>query len=606
MNILGVSYGYHDASAALVVDGSLVFASAEERHSRVKHDPSFPSSAIDQALKHAGLKPSDIDAVAFHEDPINKLSRSMVSSLSGWPFSFSSFAATAQEAIQNSFWVAADIATHLGIDSKVVHSVPHHLSHTAMAFHGAQCSAAAVMTIDAVGEWTCSTITKVKKTPKGTQYQLCHASPFPHSLGLFYSAFTAFLGFRVNHGECSLMALASFGEPRFKDEVEALLHVTKDGTHQLNLDYFDFSSAKNLPINARFIQSFGAPRPFKSPLVFSAFGDATDTPCEDQRRYADVASSVQYVTTAAVAAYAAKAHKETGLKTLAYGGGVALNCVANAALLRQGRFERVSIPTDPGDGGGAAGAALALSDKLDAPSKTQVAIGPFLGSIADADSAESILGALSPEKWHRFSLLSPQPLAADGLKWERLSDPAELIARAIALIASGGLLAWVQGRFESGPRALGGRSILARADDISVAQRLSKRVKLRAGFRPYAASMTQGAAERLLFLEPGGDYRKMQTAAKVRPEHAHHIAAAMHIDQTTRPQVVSPTEQPHFHALLVASGKAMGEEVLLNTSLNEQGEPLVASAIDAIAMFARTDLDALVINDLFISKERNA
>ena len=603
MRVLGLSSGYHDASAALVVDGELVFSAAEERFSRIKHDPTFPHQAIEAALAAGGIEGKQLDAVAFHEDPINKLSRALATSLDRWPRSFPTFFKSAKEAISTTFWVRADIANALDIPLRRVHFAPHHMSHTAYAFRSSGLREAAVMTLDAVGEWTCSTIVHARHDGSHPSYELVDSSPFPHSVGLFYSAFASFLGFKVNEGEASVMALASFGEPRFREQVQQVLRVDADGAHHLDLSYFDFRGDTELPLTKRFLEVFGAPRDFKGSLPFDAMDAAAPVPDPDAQRFADIAASVQAVCEEAVLAYGARAARLTGATHLCYGGGVALNCVANQRLRQAGIFEGVHIPPDPGDGGGAAGAALLIHDRM-GPSTTTVAFGPYRGGTDKHEETLAILPHLTPNHWHPFSLLAPTPLKAGQVGHELIEDEDALITRGVQTLERGLAVGWVQGRFESGPRALGARSILLRPDDLGAARRLSKRIKLRAPFRPYAASMTDTAARACLDDAAPEGLRWMQYAAKVRPAARDGLQGACHADGTTRPQVLTEEDNPLFYRLLQACGRAWGQEAVLNTSFNERGDPMVADGLDALASFARTELDALAIGPLWVWKER--
>lgn len=595
MRVLGLSSNYHDASAALVVDGEVVFAAAEERYSRQKHDPTFPIHAIRACLAAGGLAAQDLDLVAYHEDPVTKLSRTLATSLSRWPLSFPTFFKSAREAVTSGLWIKADIATALGISPKQVVYAPHHMSHAAHAFLTGPYEEAAVMTLDAVGEWTSSAIFKARHRDGRMEMEAVDVSPFPHSVGLFYSAFTSFLGFRVNDGECSTMALASFGRPRFEEQVAEVLRVHADGSHELDLDYFDFRGDTDLPITDKMVRVFGEPRHFKAPIELSALGTLGEGD-----RYADIAASVQAVTEKAVLAWAARALERTGAPALCYAGGVALNCVANQRLLEA--VPRLYVPPDPGDGGGAMGAALLVHDKH-AGSRPPRRISPFRGGATDEERVPELLEHLEPEKWHTFTRLGLDRLEPGALKLKELSESG-LVEEVTARLERGEVVGWCQGRFENGPRALGGRSILCRPDRVEVAERLSSRIKLRAPFRPYAASMTRAEAERSLVGPVHGLHRWMQASAEVREEAFPSLRAACHANGTTRPQVLDPDEHALYQRLLESCGQAWGREAVLNTSFNERGMPMVGDAVHALLSFARTDLDALAIGTLLIYKKR--
>lgn len=595
MRVLGLSSNYHDASASLVVDGEVVFSAAEERYSRQKHDPTFPSHSIRACLAAGGITADDLDYVAYHEDPVTKLSRTLATSLSRWPMSFPTFFKSAKEAVTSGLWIKADISNALGISPKKVVYAPHHMSHAAHAFLTSPFSDAAVMTLDAVGEWTSSALFKARHVDGRMEMEAVDVSPFPHSVGLFYSAFTSFLGFKVNDGECSTMALASYGQPRFVEEVSRVLRIQADGSHELDLDYFDFRGDTDIPVTEKLVKVFGQPRHFKEPLAYSAMAALGEGD-----HYADIAASVQAVTESAVLAWAQRALEVTGAPALCYAGGVALNCVANQRLLEA--VPRLYIPPDPGDGGGAMGAALLVHDKVDG-SKTPSRISPFCGGRTDEDDVPSLLEHLEPEKWHTFTRLGVDRLEPGQVKLKELSETG-LVEEVTRRLERGEVVGWCQGRFENGPRALGGRSILARPDRVDVAERMSARIKLRAPFRPYAASMTEAEAARSLVDPVHGLHRWMQASARVADDAFVDLRAACHANGTTRPQVVDGAEVPLYERLLQACGQAWGREAVLNTSFNERGMPMVGDAVHALLSFARTDLDAVAIGPMLIYKNR--
>ncbi len=605
MKVLGVSANYHDASAALVVDGEVVFSAAEERFSRIKHDPTLPLAAARACLQQAGIAPEDLSFVAYHEDPPTKLSRALATSLARWPLSFGTFWRSAKEAITSGLWVKADLAQALGVTPDQVVYAPHHASHAAHAFLTSPFAEAAVMTIDAVGEWTCSAIFDATHVGGRARLLPVDVSPFPHSVGLFYSAFTSYLGFRVNDGECSTMALAAFGEPRHVDIIRRVLQIHDDGRHTLTDGWFDFRGDKDLPVTAQLVRALGPPRHFRADLPWRCSGEPADPPTDDDQRFADIAASVQQVCEEAVVAYARRAARLTDRDQLCYAGGVALNCVANRELLEAGVFSSVYVPPDPGDGGGAMGAALLVHDRAGgSPAPTR--IHPFLGGAeGDADDLATLLAHLEPERWHRFSRHGLDRLGPDQVVVEVLDAPADRVAAVVGALAADQVVGWCQGRFENGPRALGARSLLCRADRPALAERLSTRIKRRAGFRPYAPSLTETEAARCLALEGLPDTaRWMQLAVPVTDEGRSRLAATLHVDGTTRPQVVRADEAPLYHQLLVACGAAWGTEALLNTSFNESGSPMVGGGVDALLAFARTDLDAVLIGPLWVRKIR--
>jgi carbamoyltransferase len=604
MKVLGLSSNYHDASAAIICDGEVVAAAAEERYSRQKHDPTFPVHSVRYCLRAAGIKGHELDLVSYHEETATKLTRTISTSISRWPRSLPAFMKTASEFVSGGSWIQNSISRELGIDPTRVVFAPHHMSHAAHAFLGSGYEEAAVMTIDAVGEWISSAIFRASNRNGRVHLEPLAVSPFPHSLGLAYSAFTSYLGFKVNDGECSTMALAAFGEPRYAEEVRRIIRVRPDGGHEVDLSYFDFRSDTELPMTRRFLELFGPPRPYKQRLSFDCLGFSQGVPGAEEKRFADIAASLQQVLQEAVLAYAARAARLTGSKRLCYAGGVALNCVANAGLLESGIFEDVFIPPDPGDGGGALGAALyAYSTRArDVPVRR---ISPWLGEAFGDSELDAFEGRLDPMRWHHFTRLKVPALRKENLRWTRFPGTEQLCSAVTERILAGSSVGWMQGRFENGPRALGNRSILLRPDNPALACSLSATVKLRAGFRPYALSITEEEARRSLVLTQGKipcALRWMQSAVKVKEVARDAFRSALHIDGTTRVQVVNAQENPLFHALLRKVGEATGHEGLLNTSFNESGYPIVATPVDGLITMARTALEVLVVGHRMVEK----
>jgi carbamoyltransferase len=603
MNILGISAFYHDASAALISDGQIVASSAEERFTRQKHDPSFPIQAIEFCLQEAGLKGHELDLVAFHEDVAVKLTRTLTTAMSRFPLSLPTFIKTGEDAVLSSMRLRHEIHRHLGVDPQKIVMVPHHMSHAALAFITSPFQEAAVMTIDAVGEWACSAIYKARKSSSGLFIEPVDLSPFPHSLGLFYSAFTAFLGFKVNDGECSTMALATFGEPRFVNQLKEVLRIHTDGTHELDTTWFDFSTNEKLPITSKFTQVFGAPRPISDKMPFSIH-DPTAIISSDHQRFADIACSVQQVFEEAVLAYGKRACSLVPVPQLCYSGGGALNCVANSALANSGIFESVYIPPDPGDGGGALGAALYVSSLKGDIVDVSQSFHCYFGMAAMGKDLDQLYPFLEPHHWKYFTTCSQKILTKEALKFYSFSTPELLIKWTAKKIAEKKIVGWCQGAAENGPRALGNRSILVRPDNKQLAARLSKKVKLRASFRPYAVALTETEFVRAFEPQSQSDdlSRWMQGVYKVKSVYRDKLKSAMHIDFTTRAQKVTEADNSLFTSLIKELGHLTGCEALLNTSFNESGHPLVNSANDALMFFARTDLDILVVGQSALEK----
>ena len=598
MKVLGISSNYHDASAALVVDGEVVSASAEERFTIQKHDPSFPLLSARFCVEQAGISFSDLDLVVYHEDPAVKFTRSISTSLLRFPFSRKTFVKSMSEAVTTGFWIKHEISKKFDIHPDKISYMPHHFSHAAHVFLASPFESAAVLTIDAVGEWTS---TSLFRGGKKEALELVDLIPFPHSLGLIYSAFTAFLGFKVNDGECSTMALAAFGEPRFADSVRNIIQVKSDGTYAIESSFFDFTSWDRIPVTKKFTDLFGMPRKSSDPIPFDCFSDSKEVRFDSEmQRFADVAASIQMVLEEAVLALAKRIKQLTGERNLCLGGGVALNCVANGKLLEAGIFEEIFIAPDPGDGGGAMGAALYGSFLKTGKRNKDFRLHPYLGkSYSDRDLPE-VFKFLHPQYWKAFSQVPDS--SYKGVSLHHYENFEELTAVVAEELRKGKVIGWFQGRFENGPRALGSRSILIDPANIETARRLSKTVKHRAAFRPYALSITEEASKNVLKGKISWPHRWMHAASSVHEDYIHHVRAALHVDHTTRPQICSRDENPRFHQLLNAFGKSDRIPALLNTSFNERGLPIVASPPQALAMFARTSMDILVIENTVMRK----
>lgn len=603
MNILGISSHYHDSSAATIINGRLVAAAAEERFTREKHDPSFPHLAIEFCLEQANIKAEDIDLVAYHEDPINKFSRNIMSTLVNWPHSRGNFIKAMKEMVVSGFWIRMQISKKLDLPASKVIYIPHHMSHASHTFFTSPFKRAAILTLDAVGEWNSTGIFLGDKTVP--EIKPLEVVRFPHSLGLVYSAFTSFLGFKVNSGESSVMALAAFGKPIYADVVRKVLKIIPNGTFETDLSFFDFSKTDGTPVTEKFIKTFGEPRCFKKKLVFDCLTSAAQcNPSLDEQRYADVAASIQLVLEETVIHLAKRAKQLTGAEDLCLAGGVALNCVANSKLIESKIFNNIYCPPDPGDGGGAMGAGMYLAHKK-GEQNTNLNFSPFFGASHTSTELIEMMNYVDPSNWHRFSRIPLEPTKKENIRTSKISNQDELVQKVAGLIKDKKIVGWVQGRFENGPRALGARSILCDPSDLKLAKRLSTQVKLRAPFRPYACSMTHvQAVQSLEFAENKIPLlaQWMLCAVKVKSAFKERLAGAMHVDSSTRVQVVQSDVQPLFHKLLLEYGKLTGCEALLNTSFNESGFPIVNTPVDALIMFSRTNLDVLVIEDVIIER----
>ncbi len=579
MRILGISAHYHDSAAALVVDGLPVCAIQEERLSRRKNDSAFPLAAVEWCLDEAGLEPEELDAVVFYEKPMRKLERILVTALRAFPRSWRSFPQAMKNTLGEKAWVKGIIASRLGVPARKILFTEHHQSHAAAAFLTSPAREAAILTADGVGEWATLTEGRGSRSPDGgCAIELLRELRFPHSLGMFYSTFTAYLGFEVNEGEYKVMGLASYGEPRFAEQVRAILRPTADGALELDLGYFDFHLSGRRAWSSRLVDVFGPPRSPGHPL---------DLATPDGKRFADVAASVQRVLEDRLVELTRALRRETGLRDLCLGGGVALNGCANARILNESGFERVFVPPAPGDAGCALGAAL-YADRIHFGGRDRpVPDHAYWGCPVDAGELERLA-------------------REDGLEVELAPGDRALVERVAEELANGRIVGWMDGRCELGPRALGNRSILASPASADMRDRLNREVKFREEFRPFAPAVPAGVADRYFELPPGGARlgRFMSGVFPVRPEWRSRLGAVTHVDGTARVQVVDPEVSPRFHALLLAYGARTGIPVLLNTSFNLSGEPIVARAVEGYSTFRRSGIDLVVAGRCIVAKAR--
>ena len=570
MKILGLSAFYHDSAAALLVDGGIVAAAQEERFSRRKHDPGFPVEAVRWCLETGGVGPEGPDAVAFYDKPVTKFVRILETHFSVAPAGLRPFVEAMPVWIREKLWIPLRIEScldRLGYGMpKDLFFLEHHESHAASAFYPSPFESAAILTVDGVGEWTTASIGR----GAGNSIELLHELRFPHSLGLLYSAFTAYCGFEVNDGEYKLMGLAPYGEPRYADVIrDRLVDVKEDGSIRLNMEFFGYLSRLSMT-NERFERLLGGPpRRQDEPIA---------------QRHKDLARSVQAVTEEVVLRMARHAHAVTGEDRLCLAGGVALNCVANGRLAREGPFREIWIQPGAGDAGGAVGAAL----------------GAWHGVHGRARNADGVRDGM------QGSLLGPgfdeagieKALAAEGLAARRLSDDEWAVAVA-ALIAAGRIVGLFQGRMEFGPRALGNRSILADPRDPGMRDRINLRVKGRESFRPFAPAVLAERASEWFDLDRPSPY--MLLTAPVRP--GRRIPAVTHVDGSARVQTVHAEVSPRFHALISAFEALTGCPLVVNTSFNLKDEPIVCTPAEACRCFRRANLDALVLGNHLVLRE---
>jgi len=576
MNILGISAHYHDSAAALVVDGVPVCAIQEERLSRHKGDAGFPLLAIESCLQLARIEPDDLDAIVFYERPMLKFDRILTCALRAFPQSWRSFPQAMKNSLGEKVWMRGIISSHLGVPGKKVLFTEHHLSHAAASFLTAPTRRAALMTADAVGEWATLSVGAGERVANGpTTIRRFREIRFPHSLGMLYSTFTAYLGFKVNEDEYKVMGLAAYGRPTLVEQVRKLIRGTADGAFALDLNYFEFHTTARRSYSSRFVELFGPPRNPYEPI---------DLETAEGQRFADCAASVQRVLEDTLLELAKTLQRETGLSDLCLGGGVALNGVANARLLAESGFERIFVPPAPGDAGCAIGAALYCDRVHFGNPDRDLPDHPFWGP--SVDGAE--LARLAHEDGH--SVLE--------------SEDSALIEQIASDLAADRIVGWMEGALEFGPRALGHRSILAAPHTTEMRDRLNREIKYREPFRPFAPVVPIEAAGRYFDIPPGGTRlaRFMSGVFPVRPEWRSRLQAITHVDGTARVQALEATMAPRLHRLLEAYGQRTGIPVLLNTSFNLAGEPMVHRAVEGYSTFLRCKIDVIVVGGTRVVK----
>jgi carbamoyltransferase len=593
-NILGISCFYHDSAACLVRDGGIVAAAQEERFTRKKHDPGFPRGAMNYCLREGGLSPADIDAVVFYEKPLLKFDRLLASWLATAPFGFRPFLAALPNWLKEKLYHPRLIRRELGGHyKKAVLFCGHHESHAASAFYPSPFDEAAILTLDGVGEWDTATI----GAGRGRDIEILRALHFPDSLGLLYSAFTYYLGFRVNSGEYKVMGLAPYGRPVFKDAIlKHLIDLRPDGSFTLDQAYFNYLGGLTMT-SRKFHDLFGGPP--RSP----------ETPLGQKEM--DLAASLQRVTEEVILRMARTARELTGMERVCLAGGVALNSVANGKLIHSGIFKEVWVQPASGDAGGALGAALRVEHGL-------------FGTPRPPRDGDAMRGALLGEAFGADAVRGCLDRA--GATYSQLPEP-ELLRRTVAALAAGKVVGWFHGRMEYGPRALGNRSILGDPRDPDMQATLNLKIKFRESFRPFAPVVLAERAGEYFGLPCESPY--MLVVDRVRPEWLYpvdhdklpdagearirallaarrsRLPAITHVDNSARIQTVDARRNPLFHRLLGAWEAATGCPVLVNTSFNIRGEPIVHSPEDAWRCFTATAMDVLVMENCYIDKADN-
>ncbi len=591
--ILGISAYYHDSAAALVRDGEIVAAAQEERFTRKKHDARFPANAVAYCLKEAGVSFADLDAVVFYDKPLIKFERLLETYLSFAPQGFQSFTAAMPVWLKEKLFLKDTLKKELArLGECSVKEIPplmfceHHQSHAASAFYPSPFENAAVLCLDGVGEWSTTTAW----VGKGHQLDPLWEIDFPHSLGLLYSAFTYFTGFKVNSGEYKLMGLAPYGEPKYKDVIlDNLMDLKPDGTFRLNMAYFNYATGLTMT-NKKFDKLFGGP-PRKAES-------------EVTQREMDIARSIQEVTEEVVLRLANTMHKETGMDYLCLAGGVALNCVANGRILREGPFKDIWIQPAAGDAGGALGAALAVWHEYYAqPRKTNgrdAMRGAYLGPKFDDNEIKQYLDSIDA-------------------KYTYLPD-SELMPKVAEILESENVVGWYQGRMEFGPRALGGRSIIGDPRSAKMQSVMNLKIKYRESFRPFAPSVLKERVSDYFGLDRESPYMLLvapvseKLQIKMTDEQdklfgisrlnvkRSEIPAVTHVDYSARVQTVDRETNPRYHGMISAFEERTGCGVVVNTSFNVRGEPIVCSPEDAYRCFMRTEMDYLVLENFLLAK----
>jgi carbamoyltransferase len=592
MYILGLSCYYHDAAAALLRDGELVAASQEERFSRKKHDSSFPIQAIQFCLEEAGITSDELDYVVFYEKPLVKFGRILLNTLATYPRSGGVWKEAMIAWVSDKLWVKTHIMNRLNVKPDKILFCDHHMAHAASAFFCSPFDDAAVMTVDGVGEWTTTALgdaTGSFSDGSLNNINLFTEQRYPNSLGLLYSAFTAFLGFRVNNGEYKVMGMAPYGQPKYVDKVYKLIDVNADGSFKLNLDYFSFHYSPEHTYNRRFVELFGEPREAESEF-FTAITNpelAHETAAIAKHQYyADIAASIQVVTEEILLKMANHLYQRTQKKNLVMAGGVALNSVANYRLLVETPFENLYIQPAAGDDGGALGAALWAYNLVEKKPRKFVMKQAYWGK------------EYGPDEIRRF-------LDSKSIKYQTFKNDDDMLELCAEMISKGKVIALYQGRFEWGPRALGNRSIMADPRRDEMKEVVNVKIKFREPFRPFApVVLADKATDFFIFPDRPDLYppRFMLMVTPVKEDKWSVIPATTHAGGTGRLQTVTPEENYRYYEIVRRFGEKTGVPVTMNTSFNLRGEPMVTTPENAWNTFSESGLDALAIGPYLVTK----
>ncbi|MFP4321154.1 MAG: carbamoyltransferase [Anaerolineales bacterium] len=593
MNILGLSCYYHDSAAVLLQDGELIAAAMEERFSRKKHDSGFPYGAIQYCLEAGNLKAADLDYVVFYEKPLHKFGRILLNALGTYPRSAGVWREAMIGWMNDKLWIKTHIQNRVGIQPNKIVFCNHHMAHAASAFFASPFDQAAILTIDGVGEWSTTTLGEARGSfEDGNQNNitLFAEQRYPHSLGLLYSAFTAFLGFKVNNGEYKVMGMSPYGEPKYLDLIEKVVTVRSDGSFLLNMEYFSFHYSPTRTFNDKFEEIFGEPRVPESEFFTAKANPERATSQADMEKnqyYADIAASIQRFTEDTLLKIATNLHARTGHKNLVMAGGVALNSVANYRLLTETPFENLYIQPAAGDDGGALGAALWMHHMVLKQPRRYVMTHTYYGKEYGPDDIRTFLERKS-------------------IAYQTFKNDDDMLDRIADLMTQGKVIGFYQGRFEWGPRALGNRSIMADPRREEMKEVVNVKIKFREPFRPFAPVVLAEHAAEYFHLPDISDLyppRFMLMVTPVREDKLDVAPATTHEGGTGRLQTITAEANYRYYEIVRRFGEKTGVPITLNTSFNLRGEPMVTTPENAWNTFSESGIDALAIGPYLVEKE---
>lgn len=595
MHILGVSCYYHNSAAVLLKNGAIVAAAEEERFTRIKHDSSFPSNAIRFCLELGRIKTKDLDFIIFHEKPFLKFTRILKTILSTYPKSCNLFGEIVSSWFKDKLWVKARLSEFLDIPDSKILFCQHHLSHASSAFLSSPFEEAAILTVDGVGEEATTTlgVGKASWAEQGkSEVRILEKITFPHSLGLLYSVFTSFLGFKVNNGEYKVMGMSAFGKPRYLEKMHKLIKINSDGSFKLNMQYFSFHYSTKYSFNSNFIKLFGKSRRHGARFIlgknhpYCSSLSATDEEIKNNQYFADIAASIQKLTEKVLIKIANYLYQKTKCKQLCIAGGVALNCVVNYKILQNTPFKELFIQPQPGDGGAALGAALYAWHCMLGKKRSFIFDHVYWGKSYSHREIKEFLD---------------QRLIA----YREFSREDQFLKYVVRALLNQKVIGWFQGRFEWGPRALGNRSILADPRHPKMKRTINSIIKFREPFRPFAPSVLEEFAEKIFDIKEIKKQYPFKFMLYAVPIKKNLIPAATHIDNTARIQLLKQEDNPLYYKLIKNFYKKTGVPALLNTSFNLKGEAIVNSPFEAYETFKKSQIDMLVMDKFIVEKHKN-